>query len=109
MGSILDLLYRLTEWLREATTLPEFSLWVTDWPLAIWLQEHFLAIPGFRHAKSHEPQELGVHLARIGVVLDDEDQRRTSNRINRIVRHTYPAAPGQPPPKDRAPCTAGRR
>lgn len=48
MGSVLDFLYRLTEWLREATTLPEFSLWVTDWPLAIWLQEHFLAIPGFQ-------------------------------------------------------------
>jgi len=48
MSSVLDFLYRLTEWLREATLLPEFSLWVTDWPLAIWLQEHFLAIPGFQ-------------------------------------------------------------
>ncbi|HSG34217.1 MAG TPA: DUF6644 family protein [Sphingomonadaceae bacterium] len=48
MGGVLDFLYRLTEWLREATLLPEFSLWVTDWPLAIWLQEHFLAIPGFQ-------------------------------------------------------------
>jgi hypothetical protein len=48
MGSVLDFLYRVTEWLREATLLPEFSLWVTDWPLAIWLQEHFLAIPGFQ-------------------------------------------------------------
>jgi len=48
MGSVLDFLYRMTEWLREATLLPEFTLWITDWPLAIWLQEHFLAIPGFQ-------------------------------------------------------------
>lgn len=48
MGSVLDFLYRLTEWLRDATLLPEFSLWVTDWPLALWLQENFLAIPGFQ-------------------------------------------------------------
>jgi len=48
MGTVLDFLYRMTEWLREATLLPEFSLWVTDWPMAIWLQEHFLAIPGFQ-------------------------------------------------------------
>lgn len=48
MGSILDFLFRMTEWLRDATLLPEFSLWVTDWPFAIWLQENFLAIPGFQ-------------------------------------------------------------
>ena len=48
MGSVLDFLFRLTGWLREATLLPEFSLWITDWPLALWLQSHFLAIPGFQ-------------------------------------------------------------
>ncbi len=42
-----DWLFHLTELLR-GTQLVEFSLWVTDWPLAIWLQSHFLAIPGFQ-------------------------------------------------------------
>ena len=48
MSSVLEFLFRMTEWLREATLLPEFTLWITDWPLAIWLQDHFLAIPGFQ-------------------------------------------------------------
>lgn len=38
-------LFELTEKLR-GTQLVEFSLWVTDWPFAIWLQSNFLAIPG---------------------------------------------------------------
>lgn len=42
-----EFLFELTEKLRE-TQVVEFSLWVTDWPLAIWLQSHFLAIPGFQ-------------------------------------------------------------
>ncbi|MXO61017.1 hypothetical protein GRI89_15855 [Altererythrobacter salegens] len=40
-------LFEMTERLR-GTQLVEFSLWVTDWPFAIWLQSHFLAIPGFQ-------------------------------------------------------------
>lgn len=40
-------LFEMTEKLR-GTQLVEFSLWVTDWPLAIWLQSNFLAIPGFQ-------------------------------------------------------------
>jgi hypothetical protein len=40
-----DWLFHLTELLRE-TQLVEFSLWVSDWPFALWLQSHFLAIPG---------------------------------------------------------------
>ena len=42
-----DWLFDMTEKLR-ATQLVEFSLWVSDWPLALWLQGHFLAIPGFQ-------------------------------------------------------------
>jgi uncharacterized membrane protein len=48
MDAILDFLFHLTEWLRNSTHLPEFALWVTDWPFAIWLQDHFLAIPSFQ-------------------------------------------------------------
>ena len=40
-------LFDLTELLR-GTQLVEFSLWVSDWPLALWLQSNFLAIPGFQ-------------------------------------------------------------
>jgi len=40
-------LFHLTELLR-GPRLVEFSLWVTDWPFAIWLQSNFLAIPGFQ-------------------------------------------------------------
>jgi uncharacterized membrane protein SirB2 len=40
-------LFHLTELLRQ-TQLVEFSLWVSDWPFALWLQSHFLAIPGFQ-------------------------------------------------------------
>jgi hypothetical protein len=47
MDAILDFLFHLTELLR-GTRLVEFSLWVTDWPLALWLQSHFLAIPTFQ-------------------------------------------------------------
>ena len=43
----MEWLFDLTEKLR-GTQLVEFSLWVSDWPLAIWLQSHFLAIPGFQ-------------------------------------------------------------
>lgn len=40
-------LFEMTEKLR-GTQLVEFSLWVSDWPLALWLQSNFLAIPGFQ-------------------------------------------------------------
>ena len=40
-------LFQLTELLRQ-TQLVEFSLWVSDWPFALWLQSNFLAIPGFQ-------------------------------------------------------------
>ena len=40
-------LFDLTELLR-GTQLVEFSLWVSDWPRALWLQGNFLAIPGFQ-------------------------------------------------------------
>lgn len=43
----MDWLFELTELLR-GTQLVEFSLWVSDWPLALWLQSNFLAIPGFQ-------------------------------------------------------------
>lgn len=42
-----ELLFEMTEWLRT-TPLVEFSLWVSDWPLCIWLQSHFFAIPVFQ-------------------------------------------------------------
>jgi uncharacterized membrane protein len=45
--SIGDWLFDLTERLRD-TPLVEFSLWVSDWPLALWLQSHFYAIPAFQ-------------------------------------------------------------
>ena len=48
MDAILNFLFHMTEWLRANTHLPEFALWVLDWPFAIWLQDHFLAIPGFQ-------------------------------------------------------------
>jgi uncharacterized membrane protein len=48
MDTILNFLFHMTEWLRANTHLPEFSLWVLNWPFAIWLQDHFLAIPGFQ-------------------------------------------------------------
>src|SRR5690606_28984842 len=40
-------LYEMTDKLRY-TPLVEFSLWVSDWPFALWLQSNFLAIPGFQ-------------------------------------------------------------
>ena len=43
----MDWLFHMTELLR-GTHLVEFSLWVTDWPFALWLQSHFYAIPIFQ-------------------------------------------------------------
>ena len=43
----MEWLFDLTEKLR-GTQLVEFSLWVSDWPFALWLQSNFLAIPGFQ-------------------------------------------------------------
>jgi hypothetical protein len=45
--SIGDWLFHLTELLRT-TRLVEFSLSVSDWPVALWLQGHFYAIPAFQ-------------------------------------------------------------
>jgi hypothetical protein len=45
--SIGDWVFHLTELLRE-TPLVEFSLRVSDWPFALWLQSHFYAIPAFQ-------------------------------------------------------------
>lgn len=47
MASIGDLLFQMTEWLRT-TPVVEFSLWVSEQPLCIWLQSHFFAIPIFQ-------------------------------------------------------------
>ena len=43
----MDFLFQLTELIRT-TRIVEFSLWVSDWPLALWLQSTFVAIPGFQ-------------------------------------------------------------
>jgi hypothetical protein len=45
--SLGELLFQMTEWIRT-TQIVEFSLWVSDWPLALWLQGTFVAIPGFQ-------------------------------------------------------------
>ena len=45
--SIFDWLFHMTELLRN-TPLVEFSLRVSDWPFALWLQSHFYAIPAFQ-------------------------------------------------------------
>lgn len=45
--SIGDWLFHLTELLRT-TRLVEFSLSASDWPVALWLQGHFYAIPAFQ-------------------------------------------------------------
>jgi hypothetical protein len=45
--SIGDWLFHLTELIRN-TPLVEFSLRVSDWPFALWLQSHFYAIPAFQ-------------------------------------------------------------
>lgn len=45
--SIFDWLFQMTELLRT-TRLVEFSLWVSDWPFALWLQSRFYAIPAFQ-------------------------------------------------------------
>jgi hypothetical protein len=47
MDSVLNFLFQLTELIRT-TRLVEFSLWLSDWPFALWLQSHFYAIPGFQ-------------------------------------------------------------
>ena len=47
MFSIGDFLFQMTEWIRT-TQLVEFSLWVSEWPFCLWLQENFLAIPTFQ-------------------------------------------------------------
>jgi len=47
MMSIGDWLFHMTELLRT-TRLVEFSLRVSDWPFALWLQSHFYAIPTFQ-------------------------------------------------------------
>ena len=39
-----DLLFSITEWLRS-TQLTEFSLWIGETPLSLWLQTNFWAIP----------------------------------------------------------------
>lgn len=45
--SVFDWLFHMTELLRN-TPLVEFSLRVSDWPFALWLQSHFYAIPAFQ-------------------------------------------------------------
>ncbi|MCB5425791.1 hypothetical protein H0274_11010 [Altererythrobacter sp. CC-YST694] len=45
--SIGEFLFQMTEAIRQ-TPIVEFSLWVSDWPFALWLQSNFLAIPGFQ-------------------------------------------------------------
>jgi hypothetical protein len=47
MVSIGEFLFHLTDLIRQ-TMLVEFSLWVSDWPFALWLQSNFYAIPGFQ-------------------------------------------------------------
>lgn len=47
MASLGDFLFHLTDLLRT-TWVVEFSLWVSNQPLCLWLQEHFLAIPLFQ-------------------------------------------------------------
>jgi hypothetical protein len=44
---MMDWLFHLTELLRS-TPLVEFSLRVSDWSFALWLQSHFYAIPVFQ-------------------------------------------------------------
>ncbi len=45
--SLGDSLFQMTEWLRT-TWVVDFSLWLSETGPCIWLQEHFLAIPGFQ-------------------------------------------------------------
>jgi uncharacterized membrane protein SirB2 len=47
MASIGDSLFALTEWIRT-TPIVEVSLWVSEQPLCLWLQENFFAIPAFQ-------------------------------------------------------------
>jgi len=44
MPSFGDLLYALTEWLRT-TPLVELSLWISNQPLSLMIQNHFWVIP----------------------------------------------------------------
>jgi hypothetical protein len=56
--SINETLYQFTEWLRT-TQIVEFSLWVSDQPLSLWLQTHFWAIPGLQ----------SIHILAIGALF----------------------------------------
>jgi Ca2+/Na+ antiporter len=58
MMSVGDWLFHLTELLRT-THLVEFSLQVSDWPFALWLQGHFYAIPAFQT----------LHIISIGILF----------------------------------------
>lgn len=42
-----DLLFSFSEWLR-GTPIVEFSLWVGELPMSIWIGSHFFAIPAFQ-------------------------------------------------------------
>jgi hypothetical protein len=53
-----DWLFHMTELLRT-THLVEFSLRVSDWPFALWLQSHFYAIPAFQT----------LHILAIGILF----------------------------------------
>jgi hypothetical protein len=53
-----DWLFHMTELLRT-THLVEFSLRVSDWPFALWLQSHFYAIPAFQT----------IHILAIGILF----------------------------------------
>jgi magnesium-transporting ATPase (P-type) len=44
MPSITDLLYAFTEWLRT-TSLVEFSLWISNLPISLWIGTNFFVIP----------------------------------------------------------------
>lgn len=56
--SIGDSLFQMTEWLRT-TWVVDFSLWVSETRPCIWLQEHFVAIPGFQ----------SLHILAIGILF----------------------------------------
>jgi hypothetical protein len=58
MMSVGDWLFHLTELLRT-THIVEFSLRVSDWPFALWLQDHFYAIPAFQT----------LHILAIGILF----------------------------------------
>jgi hypothetical protein len=47
MGSLGEMLFHMTEWLRT-TWVVDFALWVESTSACNWLQSHFIAIPGFQ-------------------------------------------------------------